>query len=65
MATDDAILEAARARLYDTLIAGVEEFGEGGERARMIAVRDLEALIAKYEQRVDSNVLRPIEMIDV
>jgi hypothetical protein len=50
--TDQELLDAARQRLLKILDAGVSEFGEGGERARMLEIDKLEKLIANYEERL-------------
>lgn len=63
-ASDQQILDAARDQLLAVLTAGVAEFGEGGERARMIEVDRLENLIEKYENKIarssSGSILRPI-----
>lgn len=67
-ASDQQILDAARDQLLRILSAGVEEFGEGGESARMLRIQELEQLIARYEARLASQagpVFRPVGIVDV
>lgn len=62
--TDQQILDAAKAQLLATLTAGVEQFGERGEEARMIKVNELRATIDEYESKVarasGGSIFRPI-----
>lgn len=49
MPSDAEIYEAARTRLLELLQAGVQEFSEGEERARMLEIDKLQRIIDRYD----------------
>lgn len=65
MPSDAEILEAARTRLLELLQAGVQEFSEGAERARMLELKQLQDIIDKYEGRTGAPGFYPIKPVDI
>lgn len=65
MPSDAEILEAARTRLLELLQAGVEQFTEGGESARMLQIEALQKIIDKYQARIGAPGFVPIKPVDV
>ena len=65
MPSDSEILEAARTRLLELLQAGVQEFTEGAERARMLELKQLQAIVDKYESRTNPPGFYPIRPVNV
>ena len=65
-ATDQEILDAAKDALKDILTGRTEEFSDGDERARTLRIRELQAVIQEYEQKVNAaagNVFKPIREV--
>jgi len=65
MPSDAEILEAARTRLLELLQAGVQEFHEGAERARMLELKQVQDIIDKYQDRAGAPGFVPIKPVDV
>lgn len=68
MATDQEILDNAKASLNDILLGKVEEFREGSESARTLRIEALQNLIREYEAKVaatNGNVFKPIREVDI
>jgi len=65
MPSNAEILDAAKTRLLELLQAGVQEFSEGAERARMLELGALQKTIDIYEARVGGAGFIPIKPVDV
>ena len=65
MASDAEILEAARTRLLELLQAGVQEFNEGAERARMLELSQVRKTISEYRNLSNTPGFVPVKPVEI